>query len=125
MASAALPHLELGHWRQADGCVWWEAAVGPARLLFTTRPGGRRRLPFETLNLGLHVGDAPAAVRENRRRFWAAAALGVAAPVVAEQVHGAAVAGVGVADGGRGWEKRETSVAGTDALVTREAGVPL
>lgn len=34
----------------------------------TTRQGGVSLSPFDTLNLGDHVGDAPAAVAENRRR---------------------------------------------------------
>jgi purine-nucleoside/S-methyl-5'-thioadenosine phosphorylase / adenosine deaminase len=125
MVAAALPHPELGHWQQAGGCVWWEATVGPAALAFTTRLGGVSAAPYDALNLGLHVGDTPEAVRENRRRFWAAAAPGVAAPVVAEQVHGAGVAAVGATHAGRGWERNDTSVAATDALATREAGVPL
>lgn len=37
--------------------------------LTTTRHGGVSRAPFGALNLGDHVGDAPAAVDENRRRL--------------------------------------------------------
>src|SRR5690349_745600 len=119
------PDLELGEWRAAGDYLWWQATLGWAKLAFSTRRGGGSVAPRDTLNLGLHVGDAPEVVRENRRHFWATAAPGVGAPVVAEQVHGAAVAVVGAGEAGRGWEKRESSVAGTDALVTREAGVPL
>ena len=35
----------------------------------TTRDGGVGKAPFDTLNLGDHVGDNPAHVRENRRRL--------------------------------------------------------
>jgi YfiH family protein len=125
MVSAVLPGLELGEWRAAGGCVWWQATLGPATLAFPTRIGGVSAPPYDALNLGLHVGDASEAVRENRRRFWDVAAPGVAAPVVAEQVHGVAAAVVGVADVGRGWDGRDTAIAATDALVTRQAGVPL
>src|SRR6266566_5004810 len=100
-----LPDLELGEWRCADGCVCWQSALGPATLAFSTRRGGVSAPPYDALNLGLHVGDAPQAVQENRRRFWSAAAPAGAAPVVAEQVHGAAVAVVGAGDAGRGWEE--------------------
>jgi YfiH family protein len=125
MIPDTLPKLELGEWRSADGLLWWEATLGTATLAFTSRVGGVSAAPFETLNLGLHVGDSPAAVVENRTSFWAAAAPGAAAPVMAEQVHGAAVTVVGAADAGRGWSERETSVPQTDALVTWEAGIPM
>jgi YfiH family protein len=71
------------------------------------------------------VGDQAAAVIENRNRFWSEAAPGASVPVIADQVHGTSVAVAGAADTGRGWHARETSISGTDALVTREAGVPL
>jgi YfiH family protein len=62
----------------------WPAPAG-VRALFTTRQGGRSAAPFDSLNLGDHVGDAPACVAANR------AALGQAmgaAPVFLQQVHG-------------------------------------
>jgi hypothetical protein len=71
------------------------------------------------------VGDDPEAVRRNREALWSAVAPGIAAPVIAEQVHGAQVAVVGAGDTGSGWRERETAIAATDALVTRERGVPL
>jgi YfiH family protein len=120
-----LPALEWGTWRAANGLIWWDAEVGPASLCFTTRRGGVSAAPYDTLNLGLHVGDQAAAVIENRNRFWSEAAPGASAPVIADQVHGTSVAVAGAADTGRGWHARETSISGTDALVTREAGVPL
>lgn len=36
---------------------------------FTLRAGGVSAAPFDSLNLGTHVGDAPEAVAENRRRL--------------------------------------------------------
>jgi YfiH family protein len=53
------------------------------------RAGGVSGAPYDTLNLGDHVGDAPEAVADNRARF--AAALG-ARPVFLKQVHGWQVA---------------------------------
>ena len=35
---------------------------------FTLRSGGVSAAPFDSLNLGAHVGDQAAAVAENRRR---------------------------------------------------------
>ncbi len=65
----------------------WSAPPG-VHALFTTRAGGVSRAPFDTLNLGDHVGDDPQAVATNR------AALGNvlgARPVFLQQVHGTAV----------------------------------
>jgi len=46
--------------------------------------------PFDTLNVAAHVGDAPDAVHENRRRVCEALAL-PEEPLWLEQVHGSAV----------------------------------
>ena len=54
----------------------------------------RERRPFASLNLGAHVGDAPAAVAENRRRLRSAAGL-PAEPAWLTQVHGTVIAGPG------------------------------
>ena len=63
-------------------------APSHVRALFTTRVGGVSHAPFDSLNLGDHVGDAPEAVRANRERLRQA--LG-AKPVFLQQVHGTAV----------------------------------
>ena len=60
-------------------------APGGVRALCSTREGGVSAGPYASLNLGDHVGDDPAAVAENRRRF--AAAMD-ARPVFLQQVHG-------------------------------------
>ncbi|MEO8298713.1 MAG: peptidoglycan editing factor PgeF [Burkholderiales bacterium] len=54
----------------------------------TRRVGGVSQAPFDSLNLGVHVGDDAAAVAENRRRL--ADAIGMT-PVRLVQVHGAQV----------------------------------
>ena len=59
------------------------------RALATTRQGGASLTPFDSLNLGTHVGDATERVAANRRQL--AAQLDGAAPVWLEQVHGTAV----------------------------------
>jgi YfiH family protein len=78
----------------------------------TTRAGGSSRPPYDTFNLGDHVGDEPTAVAANRKRL--AAELGLSKDRVAwmEQVHGRTAT---VVDGS------ETGPAeATDALVTAE-----
>jgi polyphenol oxidase len=66
------------------------AAPSNVRAAATVRAGGVSEGVFESLNLGAHVGDAPAAVEENRRHVQAA--LGLSSnPVWLNQVHGASV----------------------------------
>lgn len=61
------------------------------RALSTLRGGGVSAMPYGSLNLGDHVGDAPAAVADNRRCLMAAAGL-PAEPAWLSQVHGVHVA---------------------------------
>jgi purine-nucleoside/S-methyl-5'-thioadenosine phosphorylase / adenosine deaminase len=124
-SGVTLPKVDGGEWRSAAGQSWWEAACGPASIAFTTRWGGVSASPYDTLNLGLHVGDEAAAVSENRRALWSVVAPGASPPIMAEQVHGTHAAVVGAADSGRGWSTRDTAMPDTDALVSREAGVAL
>ena len=56
----------------------------------TTRTGGVSDGVFASMNLGAHVGDDPARVAENRRRFVAGCGL-PAEPDWLTQVHGTAV----------------------------------
>jgi len=56
------------------------------RALCTTRAGGVSQPPFDGMNLGAYVGDAPQALASNLQRL--AKALG-ARPVMLKQVHGA------------------------------------
>jgi len=58
------------------------------RAVCTTRAGGASKPPFDSLNLGDHVGDDPAAVAANRQTLRQA--LG-ARPVFLQQVHGVEV----------------------------------
>jgi polyphenol oxidase len=55
------------------------------RAVFTTRHGGCSAAPFDSLNLGDHVGDAADKVAENRRTLQTAID---ARPVFLRQVHG-------------------------------------
>ena len=57
------------------------------RSCTTTRQGGVSLPPFDSLNLGSHVGDDPQSVSANRLRLIDVAAL-PAAPHWLEQVHG-------------------------------------
>ena len=59
------------------------------RALQTTRAGGVSLSPYQSLNLGGHVGDAPLHVARNRQSL---STLLPSEPVWLEQVHGIAVA---------------------------------
>jgi polyphenol oxidase len=62
-------------------------APAPVHAAFTLRTGGVSTGRFESLNVGLHVGDAPDAVAENRRRVRVQLDL-PQEPAWLEQVHG-------------------------------------
>jgi YfiH family protein len=67
----------------------WTVPDWPAparvRAICSTRAGGVSQAPYDSLNLGDHVGDAPQAVAANRQLFGAALQ---ARPVFLSQVHG-------------------------------------
>ena len=60
-------------------------APARVRAICSTRAGGVSQAPYDSLNLGDHVGDAPEAVAANRKLFGAALQ---ARPVFLSQVHG-------------------------------------
>ncbi|MEO9180862.1 MAG: polyphenol oxidase family protein [Acidimicrobiales bacterium] len=57
----------------------------------TDRFGGVSAAPYDALNLGSHVGDDPANVRENRRRVAEAIAVPLDNLVIIHQTHGTSV----------------------------------
>lgn len=84
----------------------------------STRHGGVSPAPFQTLNLSHTVGDNAANVSTNITHLHATLALDASATVSASQAQadGIAIAGA---------RHRGTHVAGVDALLTNEPGVPL
>ncbi|HHU87184.1 MAG: peptidoglycan editing factor PgeF [Pelotomaculaceae bacterium] len=92
---------------------------------FTTRNGGVSRAPYSSLNTAFHVGDDEADVRTNRQMACAALGLNPADLVAGRQVHGDRIEVVGLEDRGRGAISDNSSLPGTDALVTGITGVPL
>jgi len=104
---------------------WEEAATFGVDVAITTRHGGVSRPPYDTLNLGLHVGDRPEDVAVNRGRAARAFGVDPATMVFARQVHGTVAAFVGPLDRGRGTSTEDDAVPATDILVTTAAGVTL
>ena len=77
----------------------WPLPPG-VRAAFTTRLGGVSQPPWDSFNLGAHVGDDPSHVAQNRARLRELLGLRNE-PAWLEQVHGAKVANADVpfADG--------------------------
>jgi YfiH family protein len=88
----------------------WTAPPG-VRCAFTLRTGGVSEAPYDSLNVGAHVGDVGAAVEENRRCVRERLGL-PAEPVWLQQVHGVEVADLDVAG----------ALTRADAAVTRARG---
>ncbi|MCR2803688.1 peptidoglycan editing factor PgeF [Paenibacillus sp. SCIV0701] len=92
---------------------------------FSGRAGGVSLAPWNSLNIGLHVGDAQADVIENRKRLADGIGWSFDAWTCAEQVHGSRVARVSAVDRGKGREELGDAIAGCDALMTDVPGVLL
>ncbi|MEI7543268.1 MAG: peptidoglycan editing factor PgeF [Mycobacteriaceae bacterium] len=87
------------------------------RRVTTTRVGGVSAPPFDTFNLGDHVGDDPTAVAANRNRLAAAIGLPADRVVWMNQVHGDNVEFVDA--------PRAEAFDATDALVTTTSELAL
>ena len=85
------------------------------RRIVTTRAGGRSATPYDSFNLGDHVGDDPAAVTANRTRLADELGLPPSRVVWMEQVHGRTVT---VVDG-----PLDGPAEATDALVATVPGL--
>ena len=79
---------------QSDGI----AAAGGVAHGFSTRRGGVSEGMWESLNLGVGRGDDPDHVRENYRRFFAAAGVKAGQVAMTNQIHGGVVRTVTTAD---------------------------
>lgn len=85
---------------------------------FTNRHGGISKPPYQSLNLGDHVGDDPAAVAHNRAHLAAALDLDPHRFIWMNQVHSATVARVDASNLG-------APIPETDAVVTTDPTVVL
>ena len=95
-------------------CDWlvpdWPAPVG-VRAVFTTRSGGVSNVPFNSMNLGDHVGDLPTAVAANRVVLQRSTGVH---SVFMNQVHGAVTLQL---------EAASPDAQMADACVTRQSGL--
>ena len=91
----------------------------------STRNGGASHFPYESLNIGLAVGDEPEKVMENRKRVAENAGFSIQTGILPQLTHGNHVAVVGKADAGKGFAYPEKIVTDTDALITQDCGILL
>ena len=112
---------------ERDGIAMVGNLDGRVAFGFTERAGGVSEPPYDSLNLGAHVGDNPAAVAENRRRVLAAldAEEYSCNLLVPNQVHGDEVAVVRTADADELDHVRTQVSEGADAIVCLAPGVPV
>lgn len=102
-----------------------DTGTSGVRAVFTTRRGGVSEGPFATLNLSAATGDAPDAVRANRRMVAAALGFDAGRAVVLDQVHGAEVVVVGAEGGDGTFTGSLAGRAPADACVSEAPGVAL
>lgn len=111
-----------------DGVVlhhWNAASRYGVSVAVTTRHGGVSPVPYDSLNLGLHVGDEPANVVANRERAANAFGVELDTTVFAQQVHGTGCTVVDSSDRGRGARGQHDAIVGTDIVVTTSSDVVL
>jgi YfiH family protein len=108
--------------QQSSGLVYYHFANLASRSEVVhgvfTRLGGVSRSPYESLNVGHLVGDAPQAVEANHDLICQSLGISRGDIVTAHQVHGSRVALVRTEDRGR-------VIPATDALITDTPGVAL
>ncbi len=91
----------------------------------STRLNGVSKPPFESLNLALHVGDKPADVIANRKKFIQSLGFKISDIVTPNQVHGDKIFRVDENFRGCGCENYADSIPETDSLITNVKNLPL
>ena len=99
------------------------AARKRLRHFISSRQGGVSREPFNSLNIGFHVGDNAFDVLQNRRMLFDAARADLYRAIFPFQQHTANVVVVDESMRGRGALEQETAPDHVDALVTHVPGI--
>lgn len=81
----------------------------------STRNGGFSKPPYDSLNLGFHVGDNPGTVLENRQHLATKLGIPLGNFTTVRQVHGCNVVTVTKSCGAF---QHDTAIAETDAIIT-------
>lgn len=103
---------------------WMDGAPG-LTAGFSGRAGGVSSAPWNSLNIGLHVGDKQGDVIENRKLLTEDIGWPYEAWTCAEQIHGAAVHQVREGDRGRGRSSMKDTIQGCDGIMTDVEGILL
>lgn len=101
----------------------WPAPTN-VRTAVTTRAGGVSPVPYDSLNLGVHVGDDFNCVLQNRERLRSALQI-TSEPVWLKQVHGTAVAQLPVAPDTLEADASCSSTAGTVCAILTADCLPV
>jgi YfiH family protein len=88
------------------------------RHFVSTRSGGTSKAPFDSMNLGLHVGDEQNDVINNRKRLVSSLGIAFENLTIAEQTHSGNVAIISEKHRGRGHACHKNAVSNADAMVT-------
>lgn len=92
---------------------------------FTTRIGGYSQAPYQSFNLGLHVGDMTKDVLANRKKLTNIEGVPFDSLTCGQQTHGSNVRYVDSNDRGKGNSSDRTSIADTDGLYTDKPHIML
>lgn len=114
--------------RQSEGILQlksWENIDPSVVAGFTTKIGGFSDAPFQSFNMGLHVGDDPKLVVQNREKLANEIGFPTSNWVCSEQVHDADILKVTSNHAGKGVYIYEQGITGTDGLYTREKNLLL
>ncbi|WAA13671.1 peptidoglycan editing factor PgeF [Fervidibacillus halotolerans] len=109
-------YFEIIQWKKFDS----QLLAG-----FTTKLDGFSQGHYRSNNFGLHVGDDPETVNQNRQGMAKKLQIQLNYWVFAQQIHGNQVQYVGKKERGRGSFIYDTSITDTDGLYTDEKGILL
>ncbi|HUU41074.1 MAG TPA: peptidoglycan editing factor PgeF [Desulfatiglandales bacterium] len=91
----------------------------------STRTGGISKPPYNSLNLGFHVGDNPEDVLNNRKRLSSALKIPLNQFTTAGQIHSDKVSIISEGSRGKGGTNHKDAIDGADAMVTNVADICL
>ncbi len=88
------------------------------RHFVSTRKGGFSKPPYNSLNIGFHVGDDPEDVLKNRKRLAATIGISLNHFTMARQIHSGHVTIISEKMRGKGCYDHKGAMNDTDAMVT-------
>jgi YfiH family protein len=95
------------------------------RHFVSTRKGGFSKPPYNSLNLGFHVGDDPENVLKNRKRLANTIGIPLNHFTIGRQVHSGNVTIISEELRGKGSTNHKEAINATDAMVTNVADICL